>query len=44
MIIVRESFLAKPGQASKLAAMLKDVSFHRCAGEITGADRPYGPV
>ena len=26
MIIVRESFLAKPGQASKLAAMLKDVS------------------
>jgi hypothetical protein len=26
MIIVRESFLAKPGQASRLAAMLKDVS------------------
>jgi hypothetical protein len=42
MIVVRNSFIAKPGQASKLAAQLKDaataakMSNHRILTDITG--------
>ena len=42
MIIVRNSFIAKPGQASKLAAQLKDMAAagklpnHRVLTDMTG--------
>ena len=42
MIIVRNSFIAKPGQASKLAAQLKDMAAagklpnHRVLTDVTG--------
>ena len=42
MIVVRNSFIAKPGQAGKLAAMLKDAAAtaqlrnHRVLTDVTG--------
>ena len=44
MIIIREFFVARPGQAGKLAAMLKDVTDHGRARQIAGDDGCDGPV